>query len=291
MRVWIPGATLGLVFCFLLPSPVEDPLPSVEEVLDKVRSNLRSDRYLLRNYTFNETLEIVDLGKKGNPKKTQTMVYEVFPSTAEEITYRRLVSKNGKQVEEAKLRKQDKEHAEHLRKFAKKARKRGVSVQSELEAGEEEALRKEERALHEVFRLYEFTIQGREFLGGHQTLVVAFTPRPEFKVTIKDVKPLKKISGRAWISEDDYQLVRIEAETLGTIRFGLGIIAKLNKGARMAFQRRKINDEIWLPAEAHFQGTGRILVFRGFRFQARSEYSDYKKFSVGSSVTFPAENQ
>ena len=269
----------------------EKPLPGIDELLEKIRGNLRSDRYVLRNYTYNENQEIVELDKKGQPRKTQTRVFEIFPSTADEITYRKLVSKDGKPVVETRLRKQDQAHAERVRKYARKAQKRGGSVQSELEASEGEALRKQERALDEVFQLYEFTIRGRESVEGHQTLIVDFTPRPNFKVTMKDVKPLKKISGRAWISEDDYQLVRIEAETLKSLKFGLGVIARLNKGAHLTFRRRKVNDEVWLPAEAFFQGTGRILVFKGFRFQARSEYSDYKKFSVGSSVSFPSENQ
>ena len=84
---------------------------------------------------------------------------------------------------------------------------------------------------------------------------------------------------------------RVEAQTPKSLKFGLGVIARLSKGAHLTFQRRKVNDEIWLPAEAFFQGTGRVLVFKGFRFQARSEYSDYKKFSVDSSVSFSSENQ
>ena len=289
--------SVGFVLFLSLPCSVEacnedeKPLPGIDELLEKVRGNLRSDRYVLRNYTYNESQEIVELDKKGQPRKTKTRVFDIFPSTADEITYRRLVSKDGKRVEETRLRKQDREHAERVRKYARKARKRGVSVQSELEASEGEALRKEERALDQILQLYEFTIRGRESVDGHQTLIVDFTPRPNFKVTMKEVKPLKKISGRVWISEDDYQLVRIEAETLKSLKFGLGVIARLNKGAHLTFQRRKVNDEIWLPAEAFFQGTGRILVFKGFRFQARSEYSDYKKFSVDSSVSFSSENQ
>ncbi len=251
--------------------------------------NLRSDRYILRNYTYNEAREILQLDKKGRSGKTETRVFEIFPSVADEITYRRLVAKDGKPVAESKLKKQDEKHAERVRKYARKARKRGVSVQSELDASEEEALRKEELALDQILQLYEFIIRGRECIEGHQTLIVDFAPRPSFKVTMRDVKPLKKISGRAWISEQDYQLVRIEAETLAKLKFGLGVIARLNKGARMTFRRRKVNDEVWLPAEAFFQGSGRILVFKGFRFQVRSEYFDYKKFSVASSVAFPSE--
>ncbi len=125
------------------------------------------------------------------------MIYEVFSSTVQEITYRRLVSKNGKPLAEAKLRKQDREHAQHVRKYARKSPNRGLPSQSELEASKAQALQKQERALHELFQFYEFTIQGRDFVEGHQTLILAFTPRPKFKVTMKKVEPFKKVSGMA----------------------------------------------------------------------------------------------
>ena len=113
--------TVVFILFLFLPCPVEacnedeKPLPGIDELLEKVRGNLRSDQYVLRNYTYNETQEIVELNKKGQPGKTETKVFEIFPSTAGEITYRRLVSKNGKPVGEAKLRKQDEEHARRVR--------------------------------------------------------------------------------------------------------------------------------------------------------------------------------
>lgn len=264
-------------------------MPSVEELLTRIRDNLRSDRFLLRNYTYNEALEVQELDKHDKLKKTETKEFEVFPSTVDELHYRRLVKKDGKPVGEKKLREQDRKHQKKVAKAAKKARKRGVASDSEMEAGEEEALLKEQRSVEEVFRLFEFKVVGREDIDGRSALVVDFSPRPEYKVKVKDVKRLKKVAGRAWVDEDDYQLVRVEAETIGTLRIGLGVIAKLNKGASLVFQRRKVNEEIWLPAEASFSGRGRILVFKGFRFYATSRYYDHKKFTVDSSVAFPSE--
>ena len=123
--------SVGFLLSLFLPcfaeACVEDekPLPGIDELLEKIRGNLRSDRYVLRNYTYNETQEIVELDKKGQPRKTQTRVFEIFPSTADEITYRKLVSKDGKPVGETRLRKQDQEHAERVRKYARKAQNGG----------------------------------------------------------------------------------------------------------------------------------------------------------------------
>ena len=287
---WIAPSCLGLLL-FSAPlgqesSSLDVPFPTVEELAKKVRENLHSDRYLLRQYTYNESQEVIELNKKEEPQKTKVRSYEVFPSTVEELIYRRLVSKDGKPVEEKELRKQDKKYNKKVEKYARKARKRGFQAGSEYEAGEAEALREEQALIDEVLRLYQFEIQGRELLDKHPTLVVGFTPRQGFKSKIKDIKILKKIKGRVWVSEQDYQPVKVEAETLKSLKFGWGIVAKLNTGAHMVFQRLKVNGEVWLPAWASFRGSGRLLLFKGFRFQATSLYSDYKKFTVASKISF-----
>ena len=271
-----------------MPAP-PSPLPQVEELVAKVRENLYSDRFLLRQYTYNETQEVIQLNKKGEPKKTKLRSYEVFPSTVEELIYRRLVSKDGKPVEEKELRKQDEKYKKKVRKYAKKGRKRGLLAGSEYEAGEAEALREEKALVEEMLRLYRFEIQGRELLERHPTLRVRFTPRPGFKSKLKEIKILRKIQGRVWVSEQDYQPVKVEANTLESLKFGWGIVAKLNKGAHMVFQRHKVNDEIWLPAQASFRGSGRLLLFKGFRFQATSQFANYRKFTVASKISFAPE--
>jgi hypothetical protein len=58
------------------------------------------------------------------------------------------------------------------------------------------------------------------------------------------------------------------------------------------FQRRLVNNEIWLPATAHFTGNARLMVFKGLRVDDTVEYSDYKKFSVETNTTFsPARTE
>jgi len=76
--------------------------------------------------------------------------------------------------------------------------------------------------------------------------------------------------------------VRVEAELTDDLSFGFGLLAKLKKGARAQIQRRKINDEIWLPSEARFVGHGRLLLVKGLHIDSLSEYSDYKKFTVAT---------
>jgi hypothetical protein len=102
---------------------------------------------------------------------------------------------------------------------------------------------------------------------------------------------VKKFSGRAWIDEADRQLVRVEAKLTDDLSFGFGILAKLKKGARAELQRRKVNDEIWLPAEARFVGHARVFLVKALHIDALSEYSDYRKFTVATDATATPEPQ
>ena len=95
---------------------------------------------------------------------------------------------------------------------------------------------------------------------------------------------MKKIKGRAWISEDDYQVARVQIEMLDDLSIR-GFLGKLYKGTTASFERRKINDEVWLPAEARFNGSGRALV-RKFHIDTVIEYSNYRKFSVQTDTEF-----
>ena len=86
------------------------------------------------------------------------------------------------------------------------------------------------------------------------------------------------------MSEDDYQVAKVQAEMLDDIAV-MGFLGKLYKGTTASFERRKVNNEIWLPAEARFDGAGRAFI-RKFRVGTIVQYSDYRKFSVETDTTF-----
>ena len=58
----------------------------------------------------------------------------------------------------------------------------------------------------------------------------------------------------------------------------------LNKGAKGIVLRRRVNNEIWLPAEERFSGTGRLLLLKGLRVELVSGFSDYRKFTVDTLI-------
>lgn len=270
-------------------APVERPLPDVRSFLDHVRENLRSDGSLLSEYTFTEKHTEARLDGSGGVKKMKTAVYEVYPSDAPGRMYRRLIERDGKPIDPKELAEQD-------RKQEERAEKRRLELENETPAerekrlAKEEASRQKERAIvDELFRMDELVIEGRETIDGRSALRISFRPRPDYTPEAEDARAIQKLAGHAWVDEENYQLVRIEAELLDSLGVGPGHLIRLQKGAQATFERRRVNDEIWLPARATFRGAAKVLLFVLGRVNVTSEYGDYRKFSVSTSETVSTE--
>jgi hypothetical protein len=251
-----------------------------------VRKHLRSDRLLLSQYTYTERDTVRVLDGKGKNNSTHENIYEVYPSYEPELTYRRLIAKDGKPTNPKDLEKQDRKQDEKLREHAKKLEREGTGERERRQAMEAKEKRKEEIAIGEMFRLYQIKMEGRDFLDEHPAIILSFQPRHDFKPQTDEGKILAKVAGRAWFSEQDYELVRIEVKLIDNISFGWGVLARLNRGAAGVLQRRKINDEIWLPVAVHFTGSARLFLVKGLNADVSSQYSDFLKFTVETQVKF-----
>jgi hypothetical protein len=69
------------------------------------------------------------------------------------------------------------------------------------------------------------------------------------------------------------------------VSLGFGLLARLHKGSQASFQRRKVNDEAWLPAVATYTVSARVGLVAVVRRGATIEFSHYKKFGVDTSTT------
>ncbi len=259
------------------------PLPDVPSLIREVKAGLQTDEALLRQYTFKERRRDVKVTKLGKVHFGPWREFEVYPSEVPGETYKRLVSVDGVPLTPAVLERRDAEHrkvvldqleqirvetpAQRQKRLAKKARER----------------REEQDVIDDVFAVYDIAVLGREVVDGRQTLVASLTPRKSARTKSDAGKFLKKIRGRAWVNEADRQVVRVDMEAVEDITFGLGLLARMQKGSTMRFRRTLVNDEIWLPAEAEYKVVGKTLVFRKFALESTTRFSDYRKFTVSTT--------
>jgi hypothetical protein len=267
---------------FLVQDPPK-PLPEAGPFLAELRKTLHTDTMLLSQYTYTEKRTLTFLDSDQKPKKTEVNVFEVFPRSPDRIGYQRQIVKNGKTLTGEELEKSDRA----LQKKIDSARRRlNDSSPAEREKRRAERLQKEEQVLDDVFGGYDAKLIGREMLLGRPVILVKFTPRPGYKPKTKEGKTMQHVAGTAWVSEDDHQVARVEMEVIDPISIGLGILAKLQKGASIKAERQKFNEEIWLPMKTDITLNARLL-FKGFNIRQTVEYSDHKKYSVDTILKFP----
>ncbi|MGI8782491.1 MAG: hypothetical protein ACR2L2_02420 [Acidobacteriota bacterium] len=286
MKRLLIGA-LALVFLVPAARGADDkPLPDLKTFLPEIRKKLRPDRALLSQYTYTSTVTERHLEKDGRVRKTEVEVREVFP-LPEGGSFTRLTSRDGQPLPPKELAKQkrreqklDAERARKLSAEMPENRKRRLAQEAEKKRAEDD------RAMDEAFQLFDIRMVGREAIEGVSVIRLDVQPKPGFQPQTDEGKVLSKMGGIVWVSEDDQQVVRMEMVLLEDYKFGFGVLARLHKGAAMKFQRRKINSEVWLPAVAHFAGSARLLLFKGMRLDVTNEFSNYKKFSVATSIQF-----
>jgi len=257
------------------------PLPELESFAAEVKARLRSDRALQANYTFLERREEIEVSKLGKVSVGSTKTYEVYPSPDPGDTYKRLVAVDGAPIDASELEKNDAKHRKDLEE-----RQSSPEARAKHARDVAEERRKEHEAIEEIFRVYDIRLVGREVIRGYQTIVGTLEPRPAYKPRTDDGQVMKKFRARVWINEADYQLVRAELEAIDDVTYGWGLVGRLHKGAKITYERRKVNGEVWLPARLHISGTGRAMVFRTFAIDSTTEWSDYKRFGVKTEESY-----
>jgi hypothetical protein len=280
---------LSAFVCIALVAPAsraqDAPLPNPDSFLQQVRKHLETDEERQTGYMYVEKRREQKLDSDGRPTGESLKVFESYPGLPGEGRWRRLISEDGRPVPPADLEKADRERRqraeEYAQRLAKDPEKERARVAQELERV------KRERAdtIDDVFRVFDVRMIGRETIEGHSTIVFSLTPRADAKPRTRDGNIMRNFSGRAWISESDYELVRVDVEAINNISFGFGLLARVHKGAQASFRRRKVNDEAWLPAMATYTASARVALVKVMRRGGVLEFSDYKKFTVDTSTT------
>ena len=275
--------SLYLFSSFLFVQVQPKPLPELKPFLAELRKTLHTDRHLLSQYTYTEKQTLMHLDSKGAPKTTEVNVFEVFPGSPERVGYRRRIVRDGAPLTPAELKKEDQqvekrvEAAEH---------RRSRITPPERERNRVDRLRREEQIIDDALGIFDVEMAGRETIGGRPAILLNFWPRAAYKPKTSEGKNMQHVAGRAWIDEEDYQVARVEVEVIDPISIGLGILAKLQKGASIVADRRKFNDEIWLPMRTEITLNARVLLVKGFNIRWINEYSEQKKYTVDTILKF-----
>ena len=243
--------------------------------------DLENDKKQL-NYTYIQRSEEHHLDGRGQVKSTESKTSEVLMIYSEQVE--RVIEKNDKPLSAKDAAKED----EKIQKIIDKRR-------DESEAERRKRLEKEEKEredgrqfVREVADAYNFRLVGVEPLNGRDAYVIDAEPRPGYEPHRKEARFLPKIRGRIWIDKQEDQWVKIDAQVIDTVSFGL-FLARLHKGTRIMVETMRVNDEVWLPKHMTARVDVRVALLKNFNVDADVTYRDYKKFRTDTKIVGVAE--
>jgi hypothetical protein len=283
MRSALPTFALSLTLLGI-GATQERPLPDYETFATQVKKHLATDEARQSGYTFLERRVEQRLDASGRTTEEAVKVFEVYPGLPGEDRYRRLIEEDGKPVPPDKLAERDRERQRDVESYVRK-----LSSEPEREKATR-AIEKERAryaaAVDDIFRVYDIRMAKRETIEGHDTILATLTPKADPKPRTDDGKIMIHFKARAWISELDYELVRAEIEAVDTLSFGLGLLARVHKGTVATYQRRKVNNEVWLPERVTWTASAKVLLLKSLRLRGVAEFSNYRKFTVDTSTSY-----
>jgi hypothetical protein len=231
-----------------------------------------------RDYTYVERVEEHKLNGKGEVSSTETRTYDVLEIYNEQV--RRLTAKDDKPLSAKDAAKEE----EKIQKMIDK-RKNESDFQREKRLKQEEKEREDNREfVKEIADAYDFKLTGIEILDGRETYVIDGEPRPGFQPKRKEAKILPKFRFRVWIDRTENQWVKLDAQCIETVSFGL-FIARIHKGSRILIDTTRVNDEVWLPRHVALHVDVRVALLKNFNVNEEITYKDYKKFHAASRIT------
>jgi hypothetical protein len=263
----------------------DPPLPDPDRFLEQVRKHLETDDERQTGYMYVEKRREQKLDSAGRTTGESLKVFESYPGLPGEGRWRRLIAEDGRPVPPADLEKVDGERRKRAEEYTQRLAKDPAKERARETQERDRVKRERTESIDDVFRVFDVRMIGRETVEGHAMIVFSLTPRADAKPRTRDGNIMRNFSGRAWVSESDYELARLDLEAIDNVSFGFGLLARVHKGSQASFRRRKVNDEVWLPAMATYTGSARVALVKVMRRGGVMEFSDYKKFTVDTSTT------
>jgi hypothetical protein len=247
-----------------------------------VRKSLERDFYnfnSVKDYTYVEREEDREYDGNGRLKKTESSTEEVLILAGR--PYEKEIAKNDKPLSEKDARKEQEKMDRELVKREHMSASDRAKVEKE---------REEERAyLREIPDAFRFRLAGEENVSGQPAWVVEAEPKPGYQPKDSKAKVLTKVRGRFWITQRDNRWVKIQAEAIEPLSFGLGLF-RIAAGGAFTFEQKRVNDEVWLPTHILIRGEARLAYLKKVHAEIEITYRDYKKFQTDSRIV-PTEEK
>ena len=93
----------------------------------------------------------------------------------------------------------------------------------------------------------------------------------------------QRLRARIWVEQATFHWVKMDAEALDTLSFEFGLL-RVERGATIQYEQKRVNDEIWLPSAALVRASARLALVKKLRAEFDVRYCEYRKFQSETRV-------
>jgi hypothetical protein len=252
------------------------PLPDIPALMHEVEEHEKTAEAVQKDYLYHAADTVEELDGHGGVKKTEAREYDVF--WVEGVPVHKLTKKKGMELNAD----QQKKEGERIDKEVARARER--RVKADAEGKTTDPYGHEEVTVSRLLELGSFSNARRVILNGRETIAVDYVGDPKAKTRNRLENVIRDIAGTVWVDEEDRAISKLEGRFLDTFKIGAGLVVNIQKGTSFSMEQRKVNGEVWLPAQMDGQGAARAFLLFRFNGRFREVDSGYRKFKVTSTI-------
>jgi hypothetical protein len=253
-------------------------LPERETFLRTARENLARSQQLAHHYAYKERRADFHMNPFGRMGAGEVRVTQYFPAPNPQLTYRRVIERNGVPTSEADLARQDAEYRSKAEQVLRRIARERTEDRILRERDEALARQRAQMMISDVVNNLQFEIVRREMRHGVPAIVVTFAPKPGVRPVTREGRIARVFKGTVWIHEAAREVMHVEARAFDDVSFG-AFIAKLYEGSEAIVERREIQPGVWMPTRLKLGGEARAL-FRKTKIDLQVEWFDYQKMAT-----------
>lgn len=141
--------------------------------------------------------------------------------------------------------------------------------------------------MQQMAEAFDFKLIGEETLEGAECYVLDATPRADYQPPVERARVLTGMRGRLWIDKSEYHWVKVQAEVISPVEFGL-FVAQVKPGTRFELDQAPVGS-VWLPKSFTESVNASVFGLYGYRSNEEERFSDYRlnQLSAGSRAVAP----
>jgi hypothetical protein len=273
--MWLIVLVAALLAAAGLTGAAEQPALSADEIMQRAVARAERQHHSMSDAGFTSRVEseFRSLDATGKVTKNEVTVSRRYPLAG--ALFDEVVERDGKKLSPKEARAEEKRKAEFVREVEKR-RAAGEHPQPEAGPGV--------RLNDDLVSRYRLTLAGTGTHRGHTCWKIDFEPKSGKLPMRKRIDgALNKSTGRFWISQEDYGLVRLEFAMREPYKYWGGFLATINDtDATLEFDR--VATDVWVPQSFDLSFDIKVLMMASIRRRLVRRWFDYQPAQTAAAI-------